>query len=34
MKRHLFLVGLALALILLALGGWIVAVLKPGRRQT
>ena len=34
MKRHLFLVALALALILLALGGWIVVALNPRRRQT
>jgi hypothetical protein len=34
MKRHLFLIALALALILLALGGWIVAALKPRRRKT
>jgi len=34
MKRNLFLVALALALILLALGGWIVAAFKPRRRHT
>jgi hypothetical protein len=34
MKRHLFLIALALALILLALGGWIFAALNPRRRQT
>jgi hypothetical protein len=34
MKRHLFIVALALALILLALGGWIVAAFNPNRRKT
>jgi hypothetical protein len=34
MKRHLFLIALALALILLALGGWIIAALKLRRRKT
>ena len=34
MKRHLFFIALALALILLALGGWIAAALNPKRRQT
>jgi uncharacterized membrane protein YhdT len=34
MRRHLFIVALALALILLALGGWIVAAFNPKRRQT
>jgi len=33
-KRQLVLIALALALILLALGGWIVAAFKPKRRQT
>jgi len=34
MKRNFFLFALALALILLALGGWLVAALKPKRRHT
>jgi hypothetical protein len=34
MNHRLFLIALALALILLALGGWVVAALKPRRRQT
>jgi hypothetical protein len=34
MKRHLFLIALALALILLALGGWVFAALNPRRSQT
>jgi hypothetical protein len=34
MKRRLFFIALAVALILLALIGWTVAAFKPKRRTT
>jgi len=34
MRHRLFFIALALALILLALGGWTVAAFKPKRRTT
>jgi uncharacterized membrane protein YhdT len=34
MKRRLFFIALAVALILLALVGWVIAAFKPKRRTT
>jgi hypothetical protein len=34
MKRHLFLIGLALAILLVAVCGWVVRPFLPKRRLT